>query len=81
MGEIHIFIHKLDKVNQKIYQALLNNGHHAMLIGDVRKKGKYYSPIKDLIGASRGRLRFKLILEYLILLACRNKAEKRRNKG
>lgn len=43
------FIHKLDIVNQKIYQALLNNGHHAMLIGDVRKKGKYYSPIKDLI--------------------------------
>ncbi len=30
------FIQKLDKVNQKIYQALLNNGHHTMLIGDVK---------------------------------------------
>ncbi|MHA2895843.1 hypothetical protein [Bacillus cereus] len=42
------FIHKLNKVNAKIYQALLNGGRHALLIGDVRKKGKYYSLIKDI---------------------------------
>lgn len=42
------FITKLDRVNQKIYQSLVNHGRHAMLIGDVRKKGKYYSLIKDL---------------------------------
>lgn len=42
------FISKLDKVNAKIYQALLNGGRHAFLVGDVRKKGKYYSIIKDM---------------------------------
>ncbi|MFD2658513.1 hypothetical protein [Gracilibacillus thailandensis] len=42
------FIAKLDKVNAKIYQSLLNGGRHAFLIGDVRKKGKYYSIIKDM---------------------------------
>lgn len=42
------FIFKLDKVNTKIYQSLINGGRHAILIGDVRKKGKYYSIIKDM---------------------------------
>jgi hypothetical protein len=42
------FIAKLDRVNLKIYQSLVNGGRHAMLIGDIRKQGKYYSPIKDL---------------------------------
>lgn len=42
------FIHKLDKVNAKIYQSLLNGGRHAILVGDVRKKGRYYSIIKDM---------------------------------
>lgn len=42
------FIHKLDKVNAKIYQSLLNGGRHAFLVGDIRKKGKYYSIIKDM---------------------------------
>lgn len=42
------FIHKLDKVNAKIYQSLVNGGRHAFLVGDVRKKGKYYSIIKDM---------------------------------
>jgi len=42
------FIKKLDKVNSKIYQSLLNGGRHAFLVGDIRKKGKYYSIIKDM---------------------------------
>lgn len=42
------FIYKLDLVNAKIYQSLINGGRHAFLIGDVRKKGKYYSVIKDM---------------------------------
>lgn len=42
------FISKLDKVNAKIYQSLVNGGRHAFLVGDVRKKGKYYSIIKDM---------------------------------
>src|SRR5690606_33695911 len=42
------FIEKLDRVNAKIYQSLLNGGRHAFLVGDVRRKGKYYSIIKDM---------------------------------
>lgn len=42
------FIFQLDKVNEKIYHNLFNGGRHAILIGDVRKKGKYYSIIKDM---------------------------------
>lgn len=42
------FVKKLDTVNAKIYQSLLNGGRHAILIGDVRKNGKYYSIIKDM---------------------------------
>jgi hypothetical protein len=42
------FITKLDRVNAKIYSSLLNGGRHAILIGDVRKKGVYYSIIKDM---------------------------------
>lgn len=42
------FIEKLDRVNMKIYNSLTNGGRHAFLVGDVRKKGKYYSIIKDM---------------------------------
>lgn len=42
------FICKLDKVNAKIYQCLVNGGRHSLLIGDIRKAGKYFSPIKDM---------------------------------
>lgn len=42
------FIRKLDKVNAKIYQSLLNGGRHAFLVGDVRRQGRYYSIIKDM---------------------------------
>ncbi|MCY7969603.1 hypothetical protein MOB49_21460 [Bacillus haynesii] len=42
------FIKNLDQVNSKIYASLTNGGRHAMLIGDIRKKGKYYSMQKDI---------------------------------
>lgn len=42
------FIKKLDIVNEKIYHSLVNGGRHITLLGDVRKKGKYYSIIKDM---------------------------------
>lgn len=42
------FIKKLNKVNAKIYCSLINGGRHAILVGDVRKQGKYYSIIKDM---------------------------------
>lgn len=43
------FIEKLNIVNEKIYHSLVNGGRHATLVGDVRKQGKYYSIIKDMI--------------------------------
>ena len=42
------FIHKMNIVNSRIYNSLVNGGRHAMLIGDMRKNGTYYSMIKDL---------------------------------
>ncbi|WP_270406082.1 hypothetical protein [Paenibacillus timonensis] len=42
------FIQKLNIVNSKIFNSLLNGGRHALLIGDMRKNGKYYSIIKDM---------------------------------
>lgn len=42
------FIKKLDVVNQKIFQSLVNGGRHAFLVGDVRKQGHYFSIIKDM---------------------------------
>lgn len=42
------FIKKLNKVNAKIYCSLVRGGRHAILIGDVRKQGRYYSIIKDM---------------------------------
>lgn len=42
------FIEKLNKINAKIYCSLVKGGRHAILIGDVRKQGKYYSIIKDM---------------------------------
>lgn len=42
------FIEKLNIVNEKIYHSLVYGGRHALLIGDVRKQGKYYSILKDM---------------------------------
>lgn len=42
------FIKKLNKVNAKIYCSLVKGGRHAILVGDVRKRGRYYSIIKDM---------------------------------
>ncbi len=42
------FIKKLDIVNEKIYNCLINGGRHAILVGDVRKKSVYYSILKDM---------------------------------
>lgn len=42
------FIDKLNIVNEKIYHSLLYGGRHALLVGDVRKQGKYHSIIKDM---------------------------------
>lgn len=49
------FIKKLNLVNEKIYYSLINGGRHATLIGDIRKKGKYYSILKDMMWFRRFR--------------------------
>lgn len=46
--DYEIFINKLNLVNKKIYDSLVPGGIHAILIGDVRKKGQYYSIQKDI---------------------------------
>lgn len=43
------FIGKLNIVNKKIFDSIKLGGRHAILIGDIRKKGKYYSIIKDML--------------------------------
>ena len=42
------FIKKLNIINEKIYHSLIVGGRHATLVGDIRKKGIYYSLIKDM---------------------------------
>lgn len=50
------FIHKLNLVNEKIYNSLVNGGRHAILVGDYKQKGKMISMQKDMAwfgGATR----------------------------
>jgi len=42
------YIQLLNIINKKIYNSMCVGGRHALLIGDIRKKGKYYSIIKDM---------------------------------
>ena len=42
------FISKLNLINSKIYASLPNGGRHATLIGDVKRKGEYFSIMKDM---------------------------------
>jgi len=42
------FIHKLNYINRKIMNSIQTGGRHAILLGDVRRRGKYYSIIKDM---------------------------------
>jgi len=42
------FIYKLDFVNEKLYDSLSPGGRLAILIGDFRRKGVYYSILKDM---------------------------------
>jgi hypothetical protein len=43
------FIHKQNIVNSRIFNSLRNGGRHAILTGDMRKSGNYYSIIKDMV--------------------------------
>jgi len=42
------FVHKMNIANAKKYNSLRNGGIHVQLVGDIRKKGMYYSMMRDL---------------------------------
>ncbi|MDY0404666.1 DNA modification methylase [Virgibacillus sp. 179-BFC.A HS] len=42
------FVDKLNLINKKIFKSIQSYGRHAILIGDIRRNGKYYSIIKDM---------------------------------
>lgn len=48
INDYNEFIIKLNYINKKIYNSMAFGGRHAILIGDIRKNGKYYSIIKDM---------------------------------
>lgn len=43
------FIKKLDWVHAKVYASLRNGGRMAVLVGDCRRSGEYFSIIKDMV--------------------------------
>jgi len=42
------FVNQLNVANKKIYESMVRGGRHALLLGDIRRNGKYYSLIKDI---------------------------------
>jgi hypothetical protein len=50
------FLEKLQITLQNIYEAIRGGFHYSILIGDVRRKGKYYSIQSDLIQLAPGKL-------------------------
>jgi len=64
------FIHKLNLVNEKIYNALVNGGRHAILVGDYKKKGRMISIQKDMAWFGD--------LEYHIIKSQHNTVSERR---
>jgi hypothetical protein len=42
------FIKKLDKVHAKVYSSLRKGGRYAVLVGDCKRKGDYFSIMKDI---------------------------------
>lgn len=64
------FITKMNLINEKIYNALVNGGRHAILIGDYKKNGKMISIQKDMAWFGD--------LEYHIIKAQHNTVSGRR---
>jgi hypothetical protein len=42
------FIDSLNHINRKVFKSIAPSGRHAILLGDIRRNGKYYSIIKDM---------------------------------
>ena len=55
------FINRLEIALMNIYDPLKQGGHYAVLIGDMRKNGEYFSWQADIIGLGLGKLRNVLI--------------------
>lgn len=53
------FISKLDKVHAKVYASLRNGGRMAILVGDCRRNGDYFSIMMDM--AKIGKLESHII--------------------
>jgi len=55
------FMSKLEASLLNIYDPLREGGHYAVLVGDMRKNGEYFSWQADIIGLGIGKLRNVLI--------------------
>ena len=60
-GNSDNFLSKLEIALMNIYDPLKAGGHYAVLIGDMRKNGEYFSWQADIIGMGIGRLKNLLI--------------------
>lgn len=72
-GSYEEFIHKLNLVNEKIYNSLVNGGRHAILVGDYKQKGKMTSIQKDMAWFGD--------LEYHIIKDQNNTVSERKSYG
>lgn len=48
-GSYNEFLDKINLVLRKLFMALRNDGRLAILVGDIRQKGKFYSMQKDIM--------------------------------
>jgi len=55
------FINRLEIALMNIYDPLKQGGHYAVLVGDMRKNGEYFSWQADIIGLGIGKLRNVII--------------------
>ncbi len=60
-GNSDIFLSKLELALMNIYDSLKDQGHYAVLIGDMRKNGEYFSWQADIIGMGLGKLKNLII--------------------
>lgn len=60
-GNSDIFLSKLELALMNIYDSLKDQGHYAVLIGDMRKNGEYFSWQADIIAMGLGKLKNLLI--------------------
>ena len=60
-GNKDIFLGKLEIALMNIYDSLKQDGHFAVLVGDMRRNGEYFSWQADIISLGLGQLKAVLI--------------------